>query len=365
MNELEEKFHKAFGSRGGLLDYKHHTKNSLLNQYLFAIRDFVGNVYSEINNAPPLYIDVIDNTSLNACATKVDNTYLIGINYGTILVLRDLFMRMLANPNVLINYGNPDEEILHNKVYNIQLTEYVDISNILGIGHSITPISQFRGELASNLTLSSTLFLAMHELAHVVNGHVDYVSTSHSINIIEENYAGKFANPLVSQTLEMDADCFGIVINVRRILSILKSDIPEFAKPLYKSFKDSIHLFSFSVYSLWRLFGMGEYNDEILDTYNYPPPGLRQFMSLSTISTMFLVDGKPNEEISNALNRAILDVETAFDAISEYQGTQRPIVFALTSNSQKHVDIVRRNWNNVRPLLEPFTLTKLAPYCSD
>lgn len=52
------------------------------------------------------YIDLIANTNLNACVTKKDNVYYIGINYGGLYVISDTFFRMLPSPEVLPEYGN-------------------------------------------------------------------------------------------------------------------------------------------------------------------------------------------------------------------------------------------------------------------
>ena len=166
--------------------------------------------------APYIYFNYIDNADLNAQVKKInDETYLIGINAGTIFILHDLFNRILSNPNILKTIGDPTLETQVNPT----LRNYYNDANLLvscgdpnyDSHKMIIPEDKSRILYANHLIEITIDFLIAHELTHIANGHIAYAEAK-GINIHEERniQTNKEVDILTIQTLEMDADAMAI-----------------------------------------------------------------------------------------------------------------------------------------------------------
>jgi hypothetical protein len=117
---------------------------------------------------PPIYFDYVNNTSLNAWAGKdVKGQYFIGVTFGTFVILRLLFMRMLADARALPEIGDPSHEssslpLLNDLCVNTRLVE-------LG-----APKDPDRLKFAVTAFEAAFSFLIRHEITHILHGHLEH-----------------------------------------------------------------------------------------------------------------------------------------------------------------------------------------------
>jgi hypothetical protein len=114
----------------------------------------------------------------------------IGISHGTIAVAMDRFNRILAHPENFLQVGDPTREVAPPA---IQLAD-MPLMN-LDWWRWATPNCPIRRYFADLLAMTYVEIVALHEYSHLVNGHVGLL-----------NERGSPREPLLLQTLEMDAD---------------------------------------------------------------------------------------------------------------------------------------------------------------
>lgn len=367
MDNLSEEFDYIFLNKGGLL--KEHS--SLINNgsnFLEAVLELGNRSINWLRNGnsklPEPYINFINNSSLNAVVTKYNDKYFIGLNSGTVVLINQLFLRMLSNPNVLTQWGNPSLETVDtDKILNAQITN-LDIYYLASADNQAKfPKDSTRSSLSSLMTMNALKFIMMHEYGHIVMGHLDFIRTINESSFYFEFEETSKLHSLISQTLEMDADCFGINIGIREIeMQIEKRTfIPNEFKQFYKDFESSLSLYIFSIYSFFRLFGMEKIDFATLESLSHPPSGFRQNIFLSLLATLY--QSKGDEYAKGIGDMAVyvsFEVERAFDEIS-FQGLDAStFLSSFDSEAMAHITKIRKNWINVRSLLEPYAFSKLA-----
>src|SRR5580658_3170137 len=60
-------------------------------------QDLISAARKELPNLPPIHVDFIRNRTINALAFKANDRYFIGLNTGTVFMLRWLINRMLSD----------------------------------------------------------------------------------------------------------------------------------------------------------------------------------------------------------------------------------------------------------------------------
>ncbi|MFA6151717.1 MAG: hypothetical protein WC716_10390 [Chitinophagaceae bacterium] len=362
-------FDKCFKQKGGHFDYTTLVQPKIFEFLLNGCRNDIKSIRTDNPNLPEVYFDFIKNTSLNACASKMDGKYFIGINIGTYFLISDLFFRMLATKTILPEYGDISNEDDVKKIFNAQITD----TNILYVAkdphEKVAPKGIVRHHLAQLLTSFAIKFLVMHEYGHIIYGHVDYLENKtkncYWSEIAETNNDNKL-DSLFSQTLEMDADCYGINIGITQLISYSENinKIKEELNKFYSPLESSLSLWFFSIYSLFRLFGYHNRDIEKMKVTHHPQSGIRQHIVFASTHTIF--QSKPHykellEKIPRLALKTIQTVEKAFEEISMQGYDSKAIKIAYERESQDHVLFLMRNWNNVRPKLEKFAKGNLKP----
>jgi len=317
---------------------------------------------------PDVYIDIIDNSSLNACATKSGQKYFIGIHGGTIFLIYDIFFRMMSSRNIFTGIGDVTKEAETKKIFNAQLTDLGQLAVVKDQHEILTPVSYARGLLAQLFIDIAIEFLIAHEYAHIIFGHVDYCHSILGTFEIEEttqkSTTSKVIDPLVSQTLEMDADSFATNRGMEMLNLIFTN--PNFAVPdaqqFYKNWPSMIKMWVFSIYTFFRIFGHTN-NSNSIKTDLHPPASIRSHLVMANIFSIFQVkyDTSLLSEISTICIDAALTVEKAFEEISHQGFDLAPLDFSKKEEALIHGRFLMKNWNIVRPLLEPFTYIPLSP----
>src|SRR5688572_15364361 len=122
MTEDEKLFDQAFRFAGGLFYVENENIPELQDLVKEIKKGYDGLHYylkHSLPRLPKIHFDIIFNMRLNACATKLDNQYFVGINLGTYLILEDMFDKLMASKNVLPDIGDISLETPEKKILSI------------------------------------------------------------------------------------------------------------------------------------------------------------------------------------------------------------------------------------------------------
>jgi hypothetical protein len=366
MTSEQSKFNNIFANRGGIFDPSICDLAicpGFSKLFEYSKMEF----YSRLETMrmvnpklPEVYLDYINNSELNAVATKVEGKYYIGVNMGAVLLLHDLFNRLLTSPLNFPHIGDSINEKAK-KIYNPELTDFstllvaCDTSDLQGAKDSQ------RRDYAVHLTALSINFLLFHEYGHIVNGHVDLLGHLYKdFTIAEFNNNSSGFNSIMSQTMEMDADQFAFTFNLWFLDLFTQEPVKKvFNKLLYKDFVAGITDLLFASYSMFRLFGHKNCAIEQLFKHTHPPVGIRQRFIFRTLDC--LMKSRLGDTLDELISKTIVNVEKAFCNISESTLEMGAIKKAYENDLEELMHIVTCNWNNLKPQLDPYAYNTLPP----
>jgi hypothetical protein len=362
------KFDKHFAFQGGWYNYPASPNGGMFE---FLLKEWIQRMenYQDIEpRFPPANTNFINNYLLNAVASKSGNEYYIGVYAGAFYLINELFLRMMASPNVLPDIGDVTKEKPTQKIYNPQLIDFADlmVAKPEPDPEHILPVDPTRQLYASLFAKAALYFLFDHEYAHVIFGHVDFIGQASSVFSIEEAQLKISTIPAIDfQTLEMDADSFAThhgILFVKTAIDHI-DQLPAHRRPFFSGWENGISNWLFSIYALFRLFGYREYKASDLLTHSHPPVGIRQRMIYHTLRR--LCEERLETGITSRINTIYLDtidkVEQAFNEISEIPLTRSAIDFAYTPEASNHIFAIVENWKKVRPELEKYARGYLSP----
>ena len=215
----------------------------------------------------------VNNMEINAIAHE---QRLIGVFAGTVKYVVSLFMRMLADPYTLPGIGNSSAENADLPPFNLEDHEVV------------LPRDTIRRIYASHLIRIALEFLIRHELAHVMNGHLELLRSQAGL----ESYLEIGTKPVLEitaldlQTLECDADSSAGTFSLESLISGLEISGDFMAKislPNVKTIEQlKIHDHLFAIYSLFLLFEDSATDEVSLSERSHPPAVLRQYQILTS-----------------------------------------------------------------------------------
>jgi len=331
--EIQESFDRIFAKQNGPF-YDLNRLNGMpdikaaFQQVITVCEDYIKELLAHYENPPKVYIAFIDNPLLGAAVGKEGDDYFIGFYNGSIINLQGLFGRMLCSPKVLTLLGDVSNEEAQkiNNPYIINAQILIDtIYNYPE--HERFPQDEDRRDGVILLTHLAMQFLALHELGHVVRGHLDYQlnkgrSTPHEDTSIHMLKPGGQSG-LHSQGMEFDADYYatynGMAFHSRSFQGI---ELPIDGQMRVMG------LWVFAVCSLFRVFGLIPNDAVQLDNYSHPPIGMRMYMLLSNYANRLIEESEDffgrklsKEEISKYIQNCLLDVETGFREIGDDEET--------------------------------------------
>lgn len=291
--------------------------------------------YKEIPRLKPLpkvLIEIIDKNELNAYAikTEIENTYIIFVCKRLITDI-NLFIDELINCK-----NNPERERHKN-----------DKSWIRGLFHQL---------------------ILEHELSHIFNGHLDYLSNEFDLGSIEEKSNSKIKKEIrfIKQTLEMDADCCGLSRIYGWLNNLSKSKLPkEFeqfssieSRNLVTSYSDVIMCF----YILNKFyFDLIELNEEIGQTGKQTPRErvMGSFGNLILYIKTFRININL-KMLMVEINRKLKLVEEIFYQV---YGTPKNEELWTNKNYFRETDVtidILMNWENIQPILSKYNYIPIA-----
>jgi hypothetical protein len=276
---------------------------------------------------------------LNACAgiEKISNCDCIGINIGTVHLLRTLFNRMLAHREVLAFVGNSYFE--HKPSYTLTPTKL----HLKDFDQRTIPNDGIRIGYSNYLFYCAFNFLFQHEFGHLFHGHSDLLLQRFGFRVLDERGRSTLTalTPLDKQTLEMDADSFAINDVLTQI-------------PANKSRHSSFFAAIFAVYCLFRLFGSENIaDDDALLAEEHPPAVYRQRFILGAILE-YVQDTKlmPLPTFADVIAGVIEEAEIAFAVLTGSSPLAAPQINESFERIGKVLSKLLANWKVLRPELE-------------
>jgi hypothetical protein len=297
---------------------------------------------------PDIYFGFILNGTLNAVAFPYNKRYFIGVNFGTIYLFNTVFCRMLSDRRVLTSIGDISKESEQHQ----SLVGLINNSN-KAFSDGITPERPncpIRDAYRSLLLEETIQFLVTHEVAHISNGHVDYVNIKHGLSFLFELGAAQDGTTvqdiLTRQTLEMDADaqmCSNLIANAT---SYKTEKTPT-------TIEQSVFRRVFSVCSFFRMFGDTRFSNELK---RYPHQRLRQVLALDCIRDV--IGHWPTgqkESCTIAVQTAVDEVESAFSLLMKSEPSIDGLEEASGIVGRAHINKLKEHFKTVTiPAIKPY-----------
>jgi hypothetical protein len=282
---------------------------TLMDKYRVHAYTLIRSFRNEHPRLPPIYFDYVNNTSLNAWAVKdVKGQYFIGMTFGAFVILRLLFMRMLADARALPEIGDPSREssslpLLDDLCVNTRLVE-------LG-----APKDPDRLKFAVVAFEAAFSFLIRHEITHILHGHLEHPILNASGSILAELdlFATSASSSWTRQLMEYSADKYAALTTASTLVSHIADQLKS---PTIGSLSvhDAIIQHFVGECSLFRLFGDKAIAGRELGDTNYPPVRYRQYEVMCTFCDR--IKDYENDFLTEEAGRAIADtftmVESAF-----------------------------------------------------
>ncbi|MGO8079919.1 hypothetical protein [Rhizobium leguminosarum] len=220
-------------------------------------------------------------------------------------------------------------------------------------------------QFCSHLTSMALEWLVLHELGHIVNGHLAMGGSANDLRyILEENPSASQDENLTGQALEVDADCFANQHCLHRSLNrpnILDDSAAHEADLLAGRLK--AYLFSFL--SILRSFEHSPFAIETMFHFDHPPGGIRMNYLLAQMLAIEN-EGKVNFKGVDLAEAAAATTAALERSISQAtginsQGGNFLSVISLSDDAFRKPVLSR--WAKIYPELNAVKLTpgKLAP----
>ena len=307
-------------------------------------------------------VGIYDDEGFGAWASHVDGTDLIGISGGAFPILLGAFWGTIDR----IHQGSADN-ISPPRISTIGHID--DVRNDLRIlTNTNRPPSPESEALPIKLAVGSIHYIIYHELAHLINGHVDLLNEE-GINHIHETDGPSTDYSIFRQTLEYDADMTAATVLLMDVLrpKVDSSKLPSQwhlpKETMFGSIEDAVRDSAYML-TIPHLFFASLPDLELAEHGggHHPPPGFRQVANVATIA-------------HNLSRRCGYDhaawSKIAFDASAEaaqaFYGMFEGARFATETDQveelvQRYFDRYHEAWADIRPRLERYKRAgRLAP----
>ena len=360
MQPLQETFDELYRFRGGRLkDFETETLYDV--QKLGALK-LIADLKLSFPKVPSIYVDFIDNSTLNASATKYKNQFFIGINSGTSLLNLDLFYKLLALPNILLDIGDVSLEKKHNKRLNFIYTDRGVEFKPYSDEELIAPNCKIRDSYVHLYSTWAFLFLVLHECGHIIRGHVGYMGRGQSrfsldeypYTITEKEYKDNF----LSQIMEFDADAFAInhLLRLADYAINHNEQLRNISPALYANWEHFTEVTIFSVYGLFKMLGLTVFDPNKVPYLSHPPTSIR----VSKIIDFF--NGYiPDRSIEKSILKALNDAETGFLQIGGTTKAHEVLASAYSDKGNNYAKDLTNGWNDNYNLFQPYAYMQLLP----
>ena len=356
---LQLKFHEAMKSHGGRLPWELLPPTA---KAIPAVYELAQTLISRANRVhpclPSIHFDFINSNAINGIACKSNGEYFIGITGGTVTLLQLMVHRMLADPTLFTDVGDPTKEEADLPYIKEFAPNALELSKA-GTKVSI-PRDKVRWSYSCNLINWAAIFLVGHEIAHISCGHVDYLASNIGTPYLAELGwgAANAIKPMERQAMEGQADqySFAGLLGIAFEKSSTNSRASTRAQlaDLFRRVFD----YSFSANLLFRLFGDERFVGRNLASDSYPPIGLRRrfiYGGGCDLARRNLTSDR-QDIVRRALEAGMVAVEHAFATVVGEEVSAAGLEDAFTSEGQEHFKLlVELGEKELAAKLKPFS----------
>ncbi|MEQ7874255.1 hypothetical protein ABDK56_09670 [Sphingomonas sp. ASV193] len=351
----EEIFRRIAASRGQPVDDLDLPQGDRQNFAALSARarDLIESARRAVTGIPEIHFGFVRNATINAFAAKSDGRYFVGVHTGVAALLRLLTGRMLADPGLFPLIGDPSRE----RADLPRIAFYAPHADqMLASEDLVMPCDPLRQAYMDHLVDRALMFFVGHEIAHIANGHVDYLREGRGLSALEEDDGTPVDDErlLERRVLEFDADRRSIMASVNSLRDTQFA--PGFEGMAWgEGADDAATMFrdwSAAISILFRMFG----DPALADTRRaqaYPPLLVRWQSALA--HARYGIDrfwpGAQHAAALEALAEGRREVARAFATIA---GNSAPEVLP-TAPPPDYLDGLQNYWNDV--LLE-----RVRPY---
>ncbi|WP_421830354.1 hypothetical protein [Larkinella sp.] len=371
LQDYEDAFDEKMMPRGGRFDIDtlEIEDQVLFHRFKSNAQNFIDQVKTRpegvIEGMPHVHFDFINNPNFNATAFIHKGKEFIGFNYGLILMVYEIFNRILSSPKIFPDLGNVELEHEHEKLpvltpnFEVVRDQYEEKK----YSPYVYPVDETRSYYANDLADLALNFLLLHEIAHLRYGHLSYVNHKMGMDFIME-FDGEIErkiNPLTNKLLEWNADNWaneteaGIVYECFQ-RNMFQSDILNKSTG---SLDQAIHAWLFTVSVLHRLSAGVRRLGNLGPPEHYPSPLERHLTSI-IMSEVGIRMSKPNygDEVSlNDLftlnNLAVNSSEKGLELIFEHDQFLDDLIEAIMDANKQESDFFELFKKDFREKIRP------------
>lgn len=298
------------------------------------------------------------NGEFNAAAgiEEVDGIDCIGVNLGIAYIICNLFRAMLGHQEILTRVGDCKRE--ERRTYDLEAT----VVNSANFNPLKFPIDPRRARYCFQLSHCAFHFIFLHEFGHLFHGHVDWLSRNVGVARLGESGAASIPGlkPIDLQTIEMDADAFGVTDVLMAALGV-SYDPTDRNKPphipethVFGTRREAIFTVVFAIYSVFRVFGKENIaDDDVVFGADHPPAIYRQRFALgSMIEFIHDLNVIPMPDFGSVVTEAVVEVEEAFSHLVGTSVLQAPQVREGFERGRKLLNQLLENWKKLKPEFE-------------
>ncbi len=292
---------------------------------------------------------------LNGKSFIDDESDYIWLEEGVIIKTYNIFSEMLIH-NTFPEYFSGDVEIAN---MHLRLTDSEGIMEFETTYR--TALEENRKIIAEYLSMFATKFVILHEMAHHYNGHLLYLKENLKISKLEINCETLSVNPLLIQTLEMDADAFAISQLTREIVEIINND--TLIKQVVRNESEMIGLLIYSLHCLFNIISNSKNNNfENLLQNKYLPCSMRHYNNIECLKENLRVQANhifQKIDFENISIAYMLRAENDFMKIFDKQTNWKSNALNTIKN-MGHLNIIRNKWKSIYNDLNVYSRCKLS-----
>lgn len=356
---------KLFNVQGGYFEYERHPhlrineieSLTLLKDYCRRNIDFVLSRYS---NPPKVNLIYTAGRLLGASVLKHENEYYIGLNFGTVSILSYVSNYIMCSNQVFPGVGTVSEK---EKKY-IENPFLIDFGTLMEQVLNnrlmmVPPADPDRRKIAAAMVYTAVAFIVLHELGHILRGHLDYIIKTQAKNMFLDIEFAAFrtqSEGITSQALEIDADRFALWYGSYFARNThYYSNTKDQPLPLLDVLKPWV----FSIGLTFRLMSLIGFKIEQLPFLSHPTTGHRLLEVMIRVNKAIEDGVFPEFEImdgSNFTMEIFEEIEKGFQDI----GSNREILdaglqcFTFGHYHMDHVLKVNDEMGSLWLLIEPF-----------
>ncbi|HEY0319446.1 MAG TPA: hypothetical protein VGC66_00595 [Pyrinomonadaceae bacterium] len=318
--------------------------------------DFESHLKSIERIQPPdmglrIEVEFANSAQFNAFTLAYGDQYFVGVPFGTVLILNDIFLRFMASRDVLSNVGDPASQPESPLLECIPIDAgYLPITYDNPLGLTVGPTDPVREAYAGYLIRIAFDFLFAHEYQHIEGGHLDWLlnGDKSTLNEFWANELGT-SEALDQQVLEIDADAaavrWSLKINLDR--SNDRWRIPPAICDLMAVPENRLKAWLFAVGTLFRLMDETGRGAHHFTRMSHPPALMRLYFCFPAAS--YIVGNLPlTHTLLDLLPVAITEVDAAFRSIARSARGKSSVDEALSPEYPAHINKLINHWPAVR-----------------